>query len=200
MNFLGHLYFSENNPELMYANLFGDFVKGKDLSEYTSIVQQGIRLHREIDSYIDNHPIIKELLHHLYPSLPKIAGIAIDLYFDHLLAKNWKNYSAISLGNFIQTFENHSIDEVNYPDENFHFMLFRMKKSQWLIHYASLDGLEHACRGVSQRISFPNTLFNGRTVFEENEQLISEAFKLFMNEAQQHFKNYFRTQDHSLNC
>ena len=57
MNFLGHLYFSNNNPELMYANLFGDFVKGKDLSMYSPQVQKGILLHRKIDDYIDNHPV-----------------------------------------------------------------------------------------------------------------------------------------------
>lgn len=177
----------------MYANLFGDFIKGKDLSEYSPLVQDGIRLHREIDSYIDNHPIVKELLHHLYPFLPKISSIAVDLYFDHLLAKHWDDYSSISLIDFVQTFENQKIDEELYPDENFHFMLFRMKKSQWLINYASLDGLDHACRGVSQRISFQNTLFNGRAVFEENESIIFQAFQLFMIEAKTHFENYFQT-------
>ena len=33
----------------------------------------------------DNHPEVKYLLRNLYPYLPKISGIAIDLYFDHLL-------------------------------------------------------------------------------------------------------------------
>lgn len=177
----------------MYANLFGDFVKGKKLSEHSTLVQDGIRLHREIDSYIDNHPIVKELLHLLYPSLPKISSIAVDLYFDHLLAKYWDQYSSIKLIDFIQVFENQKINEEMYPNENFHFMLFRMKKSQWLLNYATLDGLDHACRGVSQRISFPNTLFNGRAIFEENEDSIFQAFQLFMNEAQIHFEKYFQT-------
>jgi acyl carrier protein phosphodiesterase len=56
MNFLGHLFFSNNELQLMHANLYGDFVKGKDLSQFDSTIQTGIRLHRKIDSYIDHHP------------------------------------------------------------------------------------------------------------------------------------------------
>ena len=66
MNYLGHLYFSKNDFELMYYNLFGDFVKGSDLSRFPIKIQEGIRLHREIDHYIDHHPYVRKLLHKLY--------------------------------------------------------------------------------------------------------------------------------------
>jgi len=36
MNFLGHLYFSNNDHELMYANLFGDHIKGSQLDKFPS--------------------------------------------------------------------------------------------------------------------------------------------------------------------
>jgi acyl carrier protein phosphodiesterase len=104
MNFLGHLFFSDNNLELMYANLFGDFVKGKDLSAFSPVVQSGIVLHRSIDFYIDQHPEVRKLMHILYPVLPKVTGIAIDLYFDHCLAKNWKSYHAKSYKDFLDEF------------------------------------------------------------------------------------------------
>jgi hypothetical protein len=34
LNFLGHLFLSNNDKDLMLANLYGDFVKGKDLTNY----------------------------------------------------------------------------------------------------------------------------------------------------------------------
>ena len=68
----------------MLANLYGDFVKGKDLTNYSAIVQKGIHLNRSIDYFIDTHPAVTELRLSLYDKLPKVAGIAIDLYFDHL--------------------------------------------------------------------------------------------------------------------
>lgn len=39
----------------MIANLFGDFVKGKDYSYLPKIVQEGVFLHREIDDFIDQN-------------------------------------------------------------------------------------------------------------------------------------------------
>lgn len=193
MNFLGHLYFSDEHPDLMYANIFGDFVKGSDLSAYTPTVQYGVRLHREIDSYFDTHPEVRKLLHILYPSLPKIAGIAIDLFFDHVLAKNWSHYHHQPLDDFLNTFYNHPIDETHFPDESFLHMLFRMRHSNWIKQYETLDGLERACKGVSRRISFPNTLFNGRSVYEAQEAAITACFHLFMKDAIAHFKEYHQT-------
>lgn len=190
MNFLGHLYFSDNRTDLMYANIFGDFVKGSDLTTYTETVQYGIRLHREIDHYIDTHPAVRTLLHQLYPSLPKIAGIAIDLYFDHLLAKNWSRFHPVPLADFLQTFYGHAIDEAEFPDESFLHMIFRMRHANWIGHYASLEGLERACMGVSRRISFPNALFNGRAVFEEFEAAVTASFDTFMKDAIPHFKTF----------
>ena len=79
MNFLGHLYFSNNNLDLMVANLFGDFCKGKSYLSYPIETQRGVLLHREIDSYIDNHAEVLAIRKELYASLPKVSGIAIDL-------------------------------------------------------------------------------------------------------------------------
>src|SRR5690606_11317562 len=104
MNFLGHLYFSNNDTELMLYNLYGDFVKGSHLEVFPPKVERGIRLHREIDSYIDSHPIVHQLTHELHEFLPKVSGIAIDLFFDHLLAKNWLNFHSKPLDVFLDEF------------------------------------------------------------------------------------------------
>lgn len=188
MNFLGHLYFSRNNTDLMASNLLGDFIKGKDLSNYTQITQQGIFLHRSIDSYIDQHPAVKELLHILYKPLPKIAGIAVDLYFDHLLAKNWNRYHETKLEDFVQEFYN-SID-LKTPDftPDFIHVLKKMQDKNWLCQYQYKAGLNKACLGVSSRISFKNELTNGLEVFDKYETIIEFTFETFMKEAN-HFFN-----------
>ena len=85
MNFLGHLYFSNNNLDLMVANLFGDFCKGKSYLSYPLQTQKGVLLHREIDSYIDNHVEVVAVRKRLHSILPKVSGIAIDLYFDRTI-------------------------------------------------------------------------------------------------------------------
>tara|TARA_R110000737_G_scaffold350964_1_gene391681 strand:- start:47171 stop:47704 length:534 start_codon:yes stop_codon:yes gene_type:complete len=173
----------------MAANLLGDFIKGRDLSKYSPITQKGIFLHRSIDSYIDHHPVVIELFHTLYKPLPKIAGIAVDLYFDHLLAKNWKNFHETELEDFIQNFYS-SINFKN-PDftPEFIYMLKKMMEKNWLYQYQFKHGLYKACQGVSRRISFANELVNGLEVFEEYESTIETAFEAYMIEAKTHLNN-----------
>ncbi|MGJ8661357.1 MAG: ACP phosphodiesterase [Bacteroidota bacterium] len=189
MNFLGHLYFSRNDTDLMAANLLGDFIKGKDLSHYSKQTQKGIFLHRSIDTYIDHHPAVIDLLHILYKPLPKIAGIAVDLYFDHLLAKNWSNYHEMKLEDFIQRF--YSSLNMNNPDftPTFKYMLIKMMEKNWLYQYQYKHGLHKACQGVSGRISFENELVHGVEVFEIYEEPIQRAFQLYMEDAKIHLNS-----------
>lgn len=183
MNFLGHLFFSDNDHRLMHANLFGDFVKGKDLSKYPEIVQEGITLHRTIDSYIDHHPAIIELLHVLYEPLPKVAGIAVDLYFDHILAKRWNEYHPQPLNEFIDAFYEAPMEDRDYFNERYLFMIEKMKEKNWLYQYQFKHGLFKACHGVSNRISFPNVLNTAHSVFDDYEPQIIKAFEIYMEEA-----------------
>lgn len=187
MNFLGHIFFSRNNIELMHANLFGDFVKGRNLDMYEPIVKEGIILHRTIDSYIDQHPDVRELYLLLSPSLPKVAGIAIDLYFDHFLALHWEKYHPQSLNNFLEPFYTYKISETRYPNDQFLNMLFYLKRGRWMSEYQKLDGIGRACEGVSSRISFPNSLKYGRMVLEDNYETVQQAFELYISDAIQHF-------------
>lgn len=192
MNFLGHMYFSNDNVQLMYANIYGDFVKGRDLSHHSQLVQNGIKLHRRIDDYIDHHPVIIELTHHLYKDLPKVAGIAVDLYFDYLLAKNWKKYHTSDYMTFIQAFENAKIDRAIFQKEHFWNVMDRMKAGEWLKHSQSIYGLKKSSQGVSNLISFENVLHEAPGVFERNEARIEEAFHQFMKEAIPFFDNYIK--------
>lgn len=187
MNFLGHLYFSNNDFELMQANLFGDFIKGKDYTNLPLKIQEGITLHRKIDYYIDNHDVVVGLLHRLYEPLPKVAAIAVDLYFDHLLAKNWSKFHDLTLEQFTSNFYKSIDTSTDYYTSEFQFMLSKMQEKNWLLSYKKLDGLHKSCLGVSSRISFPNKLIEGAKVFKIFEKEIEDAFFMYMFDAQKYF-------------
>lgn len=195
MNYLGHLYLSGSQLDLMLANIFGDFVKGRDYTYLPSIIQEGVTLHREIDDFIDHHPLILKLLNDfLYKELPKVAPIAIDLYMDHLLAKNWSQYHKLELKDFEQIFFKFALNKSNqifksktgdfsYPKE-FIELLTIMHKKSWLSQYQKLDGLIMASTGLSKRISFENNLNQASVVFKKYENDIQNVFSLFMKDAQ----------------
>ena len=175
----------------MYANLFGDFVKGKDLERFSDLQKKGIVLHRAIDQYIDHHPAVLELMHQLYPHLPKVTGIAIDLYFDHLLAKQWENYHSKSLTEFLDDFYSISIqNDPNYSEE-YKTFIQKLKKHNWIASYSQFFALEKMSEGVSSRISFENSLRNAPQVFLNFESEIEQAFTKYMTDAQDYFPTYF---------
>ncbi|MEJ6599444.1 MAG: ACP phosphodiesterase [Crocinitomicaceae bacterium] len=192
MNFLGHLFFSNNDPQLMHANLLGDSVKGKDYSHLPQKIQDGVKLHRTIDNYIDTHPVVLELLRELYKPLPKISGVAVDLYFDHLLARNWSSFHEKSLKEFVKDFYAIEFKTPEQYSYRFDFMIGKMKEFDWLYEYRNHSGLTQACLGLSRRISFENVLAKAPEIFLECEESIELAFNRFMSDAIPFFESYFK--------
>lgn len=179
----------------MVANLFGDHIKGKDYSYLPPIVQQGILLHRQIDDFVDTHPLVKELRLKLYQDLPKVAGIAIDLYFDHCLAKNWSKYHHKNLTQFNEDFKRYISNKNNltfsstpfqYP-ARFLQLLSAMEKYDILEKYAIYEGLNKASNSLSNRLSFKNNLDTAPLVFHQHEKEISSVFEVYMLDAIAHF-------------
>lgn len=187
MNYLGHLYLSGNDTELMQANLYGDFIKGSDLSDLDPAIEKGIRLHRAIDHFIDHHSVIHELLPVLRTELPKVAGIAIDIYFDHLLAKNWLTFHPQSLTDYLNViYKQLNINDQRYGSDYLIF-LQRLVQHQWINHYPTLDAIDRMSKNISSQLSFPNQLINGKSVFLMHEKVISDAFFEYMWSANEHF-------------
>jgi acyl carrier protein phosphodiesterase len=187
MNFLGHLYFSNNNSELMLNNLFGDFVKGKDISKYPFPIQEGIILHRKIDHFIDRHPKVLQLNRLLFEDLPKVSAIAVDIYFDHLLAKNWSHFHNTDFIIFLEQFYKSVNLSNEFYTEEFKQMISKMIEVNWISYYPLLEGLDIACNGVSKRISFENKLKEGKSVFLKFESEIEITFREFMLDTKQFF-------------
>lgn len=181
----------------MMANLYGDFVKGKDYSYLPEIIQSGVLLHRQIDDFIDNHEAIKQLRLKLYKDLPKIAGIAIDLYMDHCLAKNWDRYYSKNLSDFLATFFNYALKTKNHffinPDfqypSDFINLLSTIEQQEWIQNYKHHEGLSFACNGLSRRLSFSNNLHEAPKFYKKNEQLINHVFFIFINDAIKKFNH-----------
>ena len=76
------------------GNFMADAVKGRDLSGWSAGLQTGIRMHRRIDSYTDNHPLTLLGRERLRAHCGKYAGVALDLFYDHAIASRWADLSA----------------------------------------------------------------------------------------------------------
>jgi acyl carrier protein phosphodiesterase len=146
MNYLGHIYFSNNDPQLAVANLFGDFTKGKQYLEYPEFIQKGVLLHRKIDDYIDHHHAVVQLIHTIRGSLPKVAPIAIDIYFDHLLARNWEHYHPSKLPDFLNAFYSQiDLRDAPYPAEFKQFVNLLIERN-WIVIIQRKKGCTECAR------------------------------------------------------
>lgn len=97
MNFLAHLFLSGKPGELMVGNFIADSVKGSMLSDFSEGIQQGIKLHRAIDNFTDNHLVTLKSKERLRIHFGKYAPVVVDIFYDHFLAICWEKYADRSL-------------------------------------------------------------------------------------------------------
>ena len=157
MNFLAHLALSGNVPEVMVGNFIGDFVKGKAYEQYTPLIQEGILMHRAIDSFTDRHPATKNCSQLIKTVYGRYSGVIVDVFFDHFLAANWSTlYPDMSLKAFVSSV--HRIMIRHYfqlPGEVKGFLPFLIN-SRRLENYQYRWGIERALEIMVRHTSLPS--------------------------------------------
>ena len=93
MNFLAHIYLSGDNDLIKIGNFMADGIRGKQFENYHPEIQKGIILHRFIDTFTDAHPVFRQSTKKLHENYHHYAGVIVDVFYDHFLAKNWNLYS-----------------------------------------------------------------------------------------------------------
>lgn len=88
MNFLAHAWLARRGSDaFLYGNLIADGVRGVNLDDWPGEVALGIRHHRRVDAYVDQHPRIVAARSRAPDGMRRYAGIALDLVWDHFLAR-----------------------------------------------------------------------------------------------------------------
>jgi acyl carrier protein phosphodiesterase len=88
MNYLAHAYLSFEITDITVGNMISDFVKGKQKFDYPFAIQQGITLHRAIDSFTDSHAVTRQAKSFFRESYGLYAGPLVDVVYDHFLAND----------------------------------------------------------------------------------------------------------------
>lgn len=156
MNFLAHLFLSCENEELLIGNFIADFIKQKEVADYSLEIQKGIALHRQIDAYTDKHPLVLQGVHRLRPFHRKYAPVVIDILFDYLLANNWSLYSGQTLdefaGDIYEILENRMAELPLKLQKRLPGMI----NANWLAAYGTDEGILFTFKKMDERTSFPS--------------------------------------------
>tara|TARA_B100001109_G_C18807517_1_gene448021 strand:+ start:53 stop:637 length:585 start_codon:yes stop_codon:yes gene_type:complete len=182
LNYLAHIFLSGNNDLLKVGNFLGDFVRSKDQKKYSTEIQKGIKLHHYIDHYTDTHATVKKSKIRLRPQFGHYAPVIVDMYYDHLLALNWSQFSKIKLENFTNHFYNLADKNKLIFPKKAHHILYYMKRDNWLCEYRTLKGIDKALTGMSRRTKFVSKMESAAFELRENFGQYQEDFNSFFPE------------------
>ena len=191
MNYLAHAYLSFHEPEILVGNMISDYVKGKKKFDYSPGIQQGMNLHRAIDTFTDDHAVTKEAKEIFRPHYRLYAGAFIDVVYDHYLATDPSIFNDASLQEFAATTYEHLEPYSAVFPERFAGMFPYMKTQNWLYNYQERWGIEKSLHGVVRRATYLTESATAFRLFEENYDRLQNYYQQFFPELLTFVKDWF---------
>lgn len=188
MNFLGHLYLSGNDPLTITGNFMGDHVKGRDLSAWPEGIQRGLRLHRSIDTHTDEHPVQRTGRQRVRAHAGRYAGVVMDIFYDHLLARDWQRYHPEPLEQYtarMYALLNAHQDLMPAASRE---VLYWMQRGDWLNTYATIDGVARALEGMSRRVPAGAVMRGAEKVLADHLETYRSEFATFLPDLRRNTK------------
>lgn len=182
MNFLAHIYLSGDDDLIRIGNFMADGIRGKSYEDYPEKLKIGILLHRFIDSFTDAHPIVRESTKRLHFKYHHYSGVAVDMFYDHFLAKNWSKYSDEPLEEFVQKFYTSLQDNYDLLSDKTKHLLPYMIEYNWLWNYQFLDGLEDILKQMDHRTLYKSKLSYSIQDLKQNYDAFEAEFFPFFEE------------------
>lgn len=135
----------------MIGNFIADHIRGNNYKEFSKEIQQGIFLHREIDTFTDAHEVVRKSKRRLHPRYRHYSGVIIDIFYDYFLAKNWNDYSEIPLEIYTKSIYqlfNEIKEELPVKSQNF---IKYMIEYDILFNYNNKAGIAKVLNGMNTR-------------------------------------------------
>lgn len=168
------------------GNYVGDFIKGQltppRTAAWSADFLLGVKLHRYIDHFTDTNPGVLQAKRFLAKKHPKVAGVALDIYFDYYLANHFSNYYREDLGGFVNqayaiiSKNNDLIPAAMLP------MAEAMIRHDWLLNYKEIPGIKRSFDGLSRRFTFMAAIRGAEIELQQNEEIYEAAFLEFYPE------------------
>ncbi|MDH5366610.1 MAG: acyl carrier protein phosphodiesterase [Cyclobacteriaceae bacterium] len=190
MNFLAHIYLSGDSVPITIGNFIGDFLRGVKMESFDSEIQKGIRLHRSIDLFTDNHDVVMRSKKRLWGKYRHFSGVIVDIYYDHFLAKNWHEFSSVPLDEYVNNFYNIIISHKHILPERVNQVLPYMMKENWLLNYANFEGIDNVMLGMSRRTKHDSKMEESVKELKEGYEEFKGDFFEFFSDLEQHVEEY----------
>jgi acyl carrier protein phosphodiesterase len=111
--------------------------------------------------------------------------VIVDIFFDHFLAKNWSNYTSISLADYAQHCYTILNKNINIMPEKAQYILPYMTKGNWLLSYASIDGISGVLSGMNRRTQGRSRMDRASLELEQYYSDFERDFKIVFEDINQ---------------
>ena len=176
MNFLAHALLSPDDEQIRAGNVCADLVKGRLDGEVPPGIVAGVTLHRAIDRFADRHHAFRSRFECIAASRRRYAGVIVDIFFDHCLARCWTDYSTMRFDAFVE----HVCVQVERQAERIPVRdrgrLDRMLRTRWLGLYATRTGLDQVFAGLARRARFGHGLQEAAADLDRHYPAFESAF------------------------
>jgi acyl carrier protein phosphodiesterase len=179
VNFLAHAYLAEGSDHAIVGSLMGDFVKGPLGGRYGAELTRALVLHRRIDTYTDAHDVVRQSRHRVSPARRRFAGVLVDVFYDHFLARNWDEYCDVPLERFTAHVyavlrEHHAL-----LPERLQHIATRMAATDWLASYRHVEAVGSALDRMGGRLKRGNALLRSAEELLAQYDAFEADFRIF---------------------
>ncbi|MDK9557882.1 ACP phosphodiesterase [Marinobacter sp. M216] len=156
MNHLAHVFLAPDSPEARVGSILGDFARGVDLAKLPELVQAGVRHHRAVDGFTDQHPEVLASKACFSRERRRFAGVALDILYDHYLLRHWQRFSHADRDTFVHNIYGELRNYEHLMPASMVKVTRRMVGHDWFGAYEDFESIGYALDRVAGRIRFPN--------------------------------------------
>ncbi|QIY92331.1 acyl carrier protein phosphodiesterase [Chryseobacterium gallinarum] len=185
MNYLAHSFLSFTDGQIV-GQFLEDFIRNKDRFSFPKDIQDGITLHRAIDTFTDSHPAIHEAKKVFSPLVRLYAGAFVDVSMDYFVAND---LSLLSLAGW----KAHSLrvykvlnEHEQWLPENLKRMLVKMEHDDWLYNYREDWGIKFSIQNVLNKAQYLGKDIPVFEAFLDNKNILQECYYDFFPDLQSH--------------
>ena len=191
MNFLAHALLAGDAAPDRIGGLLGDFVKGLLPAGLPPDLASGVALHRAIDSFADRHPAFIASCARVSPLRRRVSGVLVDLFYDHLLARDWGEHGSGTLEDYTAQIYAALDDFSAHLPEKANEVAARMREYDWLTSYRRFEAVGEAIdRMAVYRLRRANPLAGGIEEFLADPDGFADDFRKFLPDALDFAENW----------
>ena len=193
MNFLAHALLAGDAPALVVGGVVGDWIKGPLPAGLPEDLARGVALHRAIDVFAETHPAFCASRARMSPARRRYAGVLVDIFYDHLLARDWARYREDELGGYCAVVYRQIAERQHHLPESAHHAIELMAREDWLQSYTGLAGIADVLARMSRRARQPNPLAGGEVEFIAAAEGFERDFREWLPDAQRFVADWLAT-------